>query len=142
MKFHSSVYFIQIWLEWQSLNFKLKIYSLDNKLVVLSDKKICPVSVGVSLIARVKCLPISINISGCHGSCHRSNYGAQDAGHAVQVVNTTGVLDLQFALQEGLNEEEELVSSFFFHVRHIYPQLFTVSWRVMLFEQVVLNTST
>lgn len=46
--------------------------------------------------------PLSINIFGCQGSSHGSDDGAQDTGHAVQVVHPTGVLDLQFLLQDGL----------------------------------------
>lgn len=46
--------------------------------------------------------PLSINIFGCQGSSHGSDDGAQDTRHAVQVVYPTGVLDLQFLLQDGL----------------------------------------
>lgn len=58
-------------------------------------------------VIQIRCLPSSINFFGCQGGSHRSNDRAQDAGHAVQVVNPAGVLDLQFLLQDGLNGEEE-----------------------------------
>lgn len=51
--------------------------------------------------------PSPVDVCGCHGSSDRPHDGAQDAGHAVQVVDSTGVLDLQFVLQDGLREEEE-----------------------------------
>lgn len=51
-------------------------------------------------------LPSSVNFPGCQGSSHRAHDRAQHAGHAVQVVNPAGVLDLQFLLQDGLNGGE------------------------------------
>lgn len=55
-------------------------------------------------------LPPPINLFGCHSSSHCSHNCAQDAGHAVQVVNPAGVLDLQLFLQDGLQRGKEDVS--------------------------------
>ena len=52
-------------------------------------------------------LPVSVNVPGCHGSGDRTHNGAQDAGHAMQVVDAARVLDLQLLLQDGLKGEEE-----------------------------------
>lgn len=54
-----------------------------------------------------KCLPSSINIFAGHSSGDGPHNSTQDSWHAVQVVNPTGVLDLQLALQDRLMERKQ-----------------------------------
>lgn len=51
--------------------------------------------------------PIAIDFLGGHGSGDGSHEGAQNAGHAVQVVNATCVLNLQLVLQDWLRGGQE-----------------------------------
>lgn len=73
-----------------------------------TEKDLGPSCLGVRFVQtglrpqNIRYSPLSINIFGCHGGSHGSDNGAQDPGHAVQVVHPTGVLDLQFLLQDGL----------------------------------------
>ena len=60
--------------------------------------------------------PISIDVFGSQGSSDSSHNGTQNARHTVQVVNSTGVLDLQFFLQEWLSEVKEKKGKFMVYI--------------------------